>query len=56
MPLGLTYAICMHENLFAVNPGNLSSVSDDAEVVTLPGSSQEAINQINQKEIHWGVS
>ncbi|GMN35298.1 hypothetical protein TIFTF001_005210 [Ficus carica] len=55
MPLGPTYAICMHENLFAVYPGHPSSVSDDAEVVTLAGSSQEAINQINQKEIHWGL-
>lgn len=40
---------------FQVYPGNPSSVSDDTEVVTLAGSSQEAINQINQKEIHWGL-
>ncbi|KAL6345464.1 hypothetical protein AAG906_017184 [Vitis piasezkii] len=32
-----------------------ASISDDAEVVTLIGSSQDDANQINQKEIHWGL-
>lgn len=40
---------------FQVSPGQPSSISDDAEVVTLVGSSQDAANQINQKEIHWGL-
>lgn len=40
----------------AVSPGQPTSISDDAEVVTLIGSCQDAANQINQKEIHWGVS
>jgi transcription initiation factor TFIID subunit 5 len=30
-------------------------ISDDPEAVTLTGSSQDAANQINQKEIHWGL-
>ncbi|RVW65265.1 Transcription initiation factor TFIID subunit 5 [Vitis vinifera] len=37
-----------------VSPGQPASISDDAEVVTLIGSSQDDANQINQKEIHWG--
>lgn len=40
----------------AVFSGQPSSISDDAEVVTLIGSCQDAANQLNQKEIHWGVS
>ncbi|GMY29191.1 transcription initiation factor TFIID subunit 5 [Fagus crenata] len=40
---------------FQVTPGQPSSISDDAEVVTLIGSSQEEATQINQKEIHWGL-
>jgi len=39
-----------------VSPGQPSLISDDPEAVTLTGSSQEAANRINQKEIHWGVS
>ncbi|RDX72457.1 Transcription initiation factor TFIID subunit 5, partial [Mucuna pruriens] len=35
-------------------PGQPSLISDDPEAVTLTGSSQEAANRINQKEIHWG--
>ncbi|PSS20947.1 Transcription initiation factor TFIID subunit like [Actinidia chinensis var. chinensis] len=31
------------------------SISDDAEVVTLVGSGQDAANLINQREIHWGL-
>lgn len=42
--------------MLAVSPGQPSSISDDAEVVTLIGSGQDAANLINQKEIHWGVS
>ena len=38
-----------------VSPGQPGSISDDAEVVTLVGSGQDAANLINQKEIHWGV-
>lgn len=40
---------------FQVSPGQPSSISDDAEVVTLIGSSQDEATQINQKEIHWGL-
>ncbi|EXB86688.1 Transcription initiation factor TFIID subunit 5 [Morus notabilis] len=40
---------------FRVYPGQPSSISDDTEVVTLTGSSQDAINQVNEKEIHWGL-
>ncbi|GMI92451.1 TBP-associated factor 5 [Hibiscus trionum] len=40
---------------FQVSSGQPSSISDDAEVVTLLGSCQDAANQINQKEIHWGL-
>ncbi|KAH7839702.1 hypothetical protein Vadar_007575 [Vaccinium darrowii] len=40
---------------FQVSPGQPGSISDDAEVVTLVGSGQEAANMINQKEIHWGL-
>lgn len=45
-----------NESSFAVSPGQPSSISDDAEVVTLIGSSQDEATLINQKEIHWGVS
>ncbi|KAH1067275.1 hypothetical protein J1N35_032262 [Gossypium stocksii] len=40
---------------FQVFSGQPSSTSDDAEVVTLIGSCQDAANQLNQKEIHWGL-
>ncbi|XP_061365258.1 transcription initiation factor TFIID subunit 5-like isoform X3 [Gastrolobium bilobum] len=40
---------------FQVTPGQPSAISDDPEAVTLTGSSQDAANQINQKEIHWGL-
>jgi len=40
----------------AVTAGQPSSISDDPEAVTLSGSIQDAVNQINQKEILWGVS
>ncbi|KAL6960507.1 Transcription initiation factor TFIID subunit 5 [Sarracenia purpurea var. burkii] len=40
---------------FQVSPGQPSSISDDAEAVTLVGSGQDAANLINQKEIHWGL-
>ncbi|XAR57682.1 hypothetical protein NMG60_11025924 [Bertholletia excelsa] len=40
---------------FQVSPGQPSSISEDAEVVTLVGSGQDATNLINQKEIHWGL-
>ncbi|KAB1204692.1 Transcription initiation factor TFIID subunit 5 [Morella rubra] len=40
---------------FQVSPGQPSSISDDAEVVMLTGSSQDEATQINQKEIHWGL-
>lgn len=42
--------------VMTVSPGQPISISDDAEVVTLVGSGQDAANLINQKEIHWGVS
>ncbi|KAK0571240.1 hypothetical protein LWI29_012996 [Acer saccharum] len=40
---------------FQVSPGQPSTISDDAEVVTLIGSNQDAANQINQKEVRWGL-
>ncbi|XWS70494.1 hypothetical protein CRYUN_Cryun03dG0052800 [Craigia yunnanensis] len=40
---------------FLVSSGQPSSISDDAEFVALIGSCQDAANQINQKEIHWGL-
>ncbi|GAV59947.1 WD40 domain-containing protein/TFIID_90kDa domain-containing protein [Cephalotus follicularis] len=40
---------------FQVSPGQPNSIFDDAEAVILIGSSQDAANQINQKEIHWGL-
>ncbi|GMI95110.1 TBP-associated factor 5 [Hibiscus trionum] len=40
---------------FQVISGQPGSISDDMEVVTLIGSCQDAANQINQKEIHWGL-
>ncbi|XP_062084415.1 transcription initiation factor TFIID subunit 5-like isoform X2 [Humulus lupulus] len=40
---------------FQVSPGQPNSISDDAEAVTLTCSSQDAVSQINQKEIHWGL-
>ncbi|MED6184494.1 Transcription initiation factor TFIID subunit 5 [Stylosanthes scabra] len=40
---------------FQVTAGQPSSIVDDPEAVTLSGSSQDAANQINQKEIHWGL-
>ncbi|GFZ08296.1 TBP-associated factor 5 [Actinidia rufa] len=41
--------------LLTVSPGQPGSISDDAEVVTLVGSGQDAANLINQREIHWGL-
>ncbi|MCL7034429.1 hypothetical protein MKW94_007644 [Papaver nudicaule] len=38
-----------------VSPGQPSSISDESEVVTLIGSSQDTAKQINEKEIHWGL-
>ncbi|KAK4600620.1 hypothetical protein RGQ29_010320 [Quercus rubra] len=40
---------------FQVSPGQPILISDDAEVVTLIGSSQDEATQINQKEIQWGL-
>ncbi|OVA10083.1 WD40 repeat [Macleaya cordata] len=40
---------------FQVSPGQPSSISDDAEVVTLVGSSQDTAKHINEKEIRWGL-
>ncbi|KAJ7966256.1 transcription initiation factor TFIID subunit 5 [Quillaja saponaria] len=40
---------------FLVSPGQPNSISDDPEAVTLTGSSQDAANKINHKEIHWGL-
>lgn len=41
---------------FSVSPGQPTSISEDADVVSLMGSSHEIAKQINQKEVHWGVS
>ncbi|KAH9289526.1 hypothetical protein KI387_033643, partial [Taxus chinensis] len=38
-----------------VPPGQPCTYSEEVEVVTLTGSSQEAVEQINQKEIRWGL-
>lgn len=40
---------------FQVCPGQPSSISEDAEAVTLVGGGQDAVNLINQKEIQWGM-
>ncbi|KAL9678091.1 hypothetical protein QQ045_015930 [Rhodiola kirilowii] len=40
---------------FQVFPGQPGSISDDAEFVALVGSNQDTANQINQKEILWGL-
>ncbi|KAK4410701.1 Transcription initiation factor TFIID subunit [Sesamum angolense] len=40
---------------FQVSPGQPISIADDAEFVTLFGGDQDAVNLINQKEIHWGL-
>ncbi|XP_021890656.1 transcription initiation factor TFIID subunit 5 [Carica papaya] len=40
---------------FQVSPGQPSSLSDDAEAITLTGGCQDAATQINQKEVHWGL-
>ncbi|CAK9146985.1 unnamed protein product, partial [Ilex paraguariensis] len=40
---------------FQVSPGQPASISDDAEVVTLVGSGQDAANLLNQKGKHWGL-
>ncbi|VFQ66292.1 unnamed protein product [Cuscuta campestris] len=40
---------------FQVSPGQPGLVSDDADVVTLIGSSQATASLVNQKEIHWGL-
>ncbi|KAI3975567.1 hypothetical protein MKX01_002399 [Papaver californicum] len=40
---------------FEVSPGQPSSISDETEVVTLIGISQDTAKQINEKEIHWGL-
>lgn len=43
-------------DILAVSPGHPSSISDDTETVSLIGSSQDIAKQVNQKEVHWGVS
>ncbi|KAF3433328.1 hypothetical protein FNV43_RR24430 [Rhamnella rubrinervis] len=40
---------------FQVSPGQPSSICDDAEVITVIGGSQDVANQVNQKEVHWGL-
>ncbi|KAI3866788.1 hypothetical protein MKX03_008896 [Papaver bracteatum] len=40
---------------FEVSPGQPSSISDETEVVTLIGISQDTAKQMNEKEIHWGL-
>ncbi|CAA7408083.1 unnamed protein product [Spirodela intermedia] len=40
---------------FKVSPGHPSSISDDADAVSLIGSSQDIAKQVNQKEVHWGL-
>ncbi|OMO90697.1 transcription initiation factor TFIID subunit 5-like isoform 2 [Corchorus olitorius] len=40
---------------FRVSSGQPTSISDDGDVVSLIGSFQDTANQINQKEVHWGL-
>ncbi|XP_038984199.1 transcription initiation factor TFIID subunit 5 isoform X3 [Phoenix dactylifera] len=40
---------------FEVSAGQPSSISDDADVVALVGSSQDIAKHINQKEVRWGL-
>ncbi|KAL4181832.1 hypothetical protein AMTRI_Chr12g239440 [Amborella trichopoda] len=40
---------------FEVSSGQSSSISDDAEAVTMIGSTQDAAKELNQKEIRWGL-
>lgn len=40
---------------FEVSSGQPISISDDADVVALVGSSQDIAKQINQKEVRWGL-
>ncbi|CAN6459305.1 unnamed protein product [Victoria cruziana] len=40
---------------FQVSPGQPSSFTDDADVVSLMGSSNDIAKQVNQKEVHWGL-
>lgn len=47
---------CLYTYYLAVFPGQPGSISDDAEFVTLVGSNQDAADQINRKEVLWGVS
>ncbi|KAB5513843.1 hypothetical protein DKX38_027749 [Salix brachista] len=42
--------------MVAVSSGQPISISDDPDAVALIGSCQDAANQINKKEIFWGVS
>ncbi|KAF3776666.1 Transcription initiation factor TFIID subunit 5 [Nymphaea thermarum] len=39
---------------FRVSPGQPGSFTDDADVVSLMGSSNDIAKQVNQKEVHWG--
>lgn len=43
------------EILLTVSPGQPSSISDDADAVTLVDGGQDVANLTNQKEIQWGV-
>lgn len=52
MSIGLSEAFFL---CFTVCPGQPSSISEDAEAVTLVGGGQDAVNLINQKDIQWGV-
>lgn len=45
----------MFKILSTVFPGQPSSISDDADAVTLVDGGQDVANLINQKEIQWGV-
>ncbi|ONK70437.1 uncharacterized protein A4U43_C05F33720 [Asparagus officinalis] len=40
---------------FEVSSGQPISITDDADVVALVGSSQDIAKQINQKEVRWGL-
>ena len=44
------------DHIFTVYAGHPSSISDDVETVSLIGNSLDIAKQINQKEVHWGVS
>lgn len=42
--------------MWTVSPGQPSPILDDTDAVSLIGANQDNSQQINQKEVCWGVS